>query len=298
LFPGLARGVAFVTRLDLVTAGVLVNVVATGLAVFALLRIGRSFLPVGWEWLPVALFLTAPTAYFLHAFYSEAVFCALGFGAYAFARERRWAPMALCLLGAGLTRVTFVLFVGLCLLECLRVRQWRALLWFPVAFLGFAGYAVALESVTGDAFAMFSGYGPGRNWWFVVFTPDVPATLWQNAVAAWRDPLTVTLLADSILPLLALAVLLATSAYLLVAPRSEGFPLAAFGVASFLMVTLNGNLIAVARYTLPCVSIYVAVALLAARRSVARPLVAAFVLVNVLLQGLVFALFAANLWTG
>ncbi|WP_181780911.1 hypothetical protein [Pseudonocardia pini] len=310
LFPGLARGVSEATGLDLLLAGLLVNVVATGFAVYALLRIGRSHLPGRWAWLLVGLFLTTATAYFLHAFYSEAVFCALSFGAYAFARERRWAPMGLCLILAGTSRVTAVLVVGLCFLEFCRAYGWRpravlrpALLWFPASLLGFAGYALALRIVTGDAFAMFSGYGPGRHWAFNVFTPNVPETLAGNVVTAWdavtgATPLTATVLADSILPLLALAVLLATSVHLLVALRADGIPLAALGIASFLMFTLNGNLIAVHRYTLPCLSIYVSLSLLAAHRWSARPFVAALALGNVLLQGLMFALFAANLWTG
>ena len=38
-------------------------------------------------------FRSAPAAFFLHSFYSEAVFCALGFWAYLFALRRQWLWM-------------------------------------------------------------------------------------------------------------------------------------------------------------------------------------------------------------
>jgi hypothetical protein len=89
--------------------------------------------------------LTAPTAFFLHSFYSEAVFCALGFWTYLFALRRQLAWMGLRLIPMTASRVAAVLFVGLCFLEFPRSKEWQLpaalswlVLWFPAAFAGLA----------------------------------------------------------------------------------------------------------------------------------------------------------------
>jgi Gpi18-like mannosyltransferase len=144
LFPicvWIAQTITF-GQIGLLVAGLIVNTIATWLAVVALLKISRYFFAAKQApWLVVAAFLTAPTAFFLHAFYSEAVFCALGFWAYLFALRRQWAWNGLCLIPITASRVTAALFVGLCFVEFWRSKEWRLrgvlswpVLWFPAAF--------------------------------------------------------------------------------------------------------------------------------------------------------------------
>ena len=92
--------------------------------------------------------------------------------------------------------------------------------------------------------------------------------------------------------------LLAASAYLMWALRGRGVPLGLYGIATALMITLNSNLVAVHRYLLPAVVIYVALVVLAERNRVGRPVVAAHLYLGVLIQGVLFALFTANAWAG
>jgi hypothetical protein len=103
---------------------------------------------------------------------------------------------------------------------------------------------------------------------------------------------------DGVLPLVALALLLGSSVYLLVVLRGDGVPLAVFGLAAFAMFTLNSNLIAAHRYVLPCVSLYLAAEVLVARRPGSRRVVQGLTYPGALLQGALLTLFVSNLWAG
>jgi hypothetical protein len=302
--------------LSLGTAGILVaafvvNTVALGFTLYALLRITRHVVTdPRYAWLAVALLLGAPTAFYLHEFYSEGVFLALAFTAYRFALERRWTAMGLCLVPLTASRVTAILVVGLCFLELWRAQGWRpggllrpAILWFAAAFAGFAAYASYLRATTGNAWGMFTAYAIEPSWSYTRFEPNIPLTLLRQAAVAARAltgriPFTNAVLVDQFLPLIGLAVLLATSVYLVWALRGRGVPLALYGLTTGIMITANGNLVAVHRYLLPALVVYVAIAVLAERTRVGRPLAAAYLYGGVLLQAILFALFTANAWAG
>lgn len=313
LYPLLIRALdlAGFGLLGTLGAGLVVNTLAVFAAVLALVRASRRV--VGNPragWLAVAVLLTAPPAFFLHVLYAEALFAALGFSAYAFALHRRWAAMGLCLIPLTATRLTAVLFLGLCFLEFWRARGWRwrgllspHLLWFTAAPLGFGAYAGYLFAALGDPLAMFAAYDTGPLWGYHKFDPNILRTLGDEVTvvaraAAGDIPATVLTVVDSVLPLVALTALLSASVYLLVALRGDGVPLALFGVASFLMFTLNGNLTSVHRYVLPCVSIYLAAEVLMSRRPTARHVVEGLLYPAVLMQGALFALFVSNQWAG
>ena len=297
--------------LGVLAAGLVVNTLALWAALRSLLAVTTAFVEDRRRaWLAVVVLLAAPTAYYLHVFYSEGVFLALGFTAYRCALARRWLPMGLCLIPLTASRVTAVLVVGLCFLEFWRAQGWRplgllrpAVLWFPAALLGFAAYAAYLRAATGDAFGMFTAYAVEPSWGYTHFEPDIPLTLARAVrisvrAAAGTEPFTNVVLVDQVLPLAGLAVLLATSTYLLVALRGRGVPLAVYGYATFVMITLNGNLVAVHRYLLPALGVYVALAVLAGRGPRGRLLVAAHVWVGLLLQAVLFAMFVATMWAG
>lgn len=307
MFPALTWLVhqASLHALTLVAAGFLVNVVASWLAVVAVLKIARCFVAAPrLPWLAVAAVLCGPWAYYLHSFYAEAVFFALGAWAYLFALRRNWVGMGLCLIPLTATRVTAILFVGLCFLEFWRSRGWRwrglwsvHVVWFPAAALGFYAYAGYLKLVHGDALAMTKAYA---NWPADVFDPNIPATLWRQFVIIARalggglQP--GHLVTEQILGLVALAVLLASSGYLLFRLRANGIPLAAFGVASFVMFTVNSNVIAAGRYVLPCVTVYVAVLMWAQRRPKRAATVGGLCAASAVAQAALFVVFTLGYW--
>ena len=313
LFAVLARGVelAGLGLFGILAAGLLLNTAATCVAVHTLREITRRVAgDTASSWVAVAILLSAPTAFYLHVFYSEATFVALGFTAYLCALRRRWVPMGLCLMPLTASRITALLFVGLCFLEFWRAHGWNVrrlasphLLWFPAGLLGFACYALYLHLVNGDALAMFHAYDAGPFWSFHVFDPNIAATLAAQVtevvdVVTGDAAFTNHTFVDQVLPLAGLAGLVTASGYLVVVLRGDGVPLAGFGAAALVMFTLNSNLVSVHRYVLPCLTIPVAAALLAARHPTARPVLLGAAYVGVLLQSALVVLFVSNQWAG
>ncbi|AHH98460.1 hypothetical protein [Kutzneria albida] len=292
-------------------AGLLVNTAATWLGVLALLGIGRHLLGGRLApWLLVALYLAAPPAFFLHEFYSEAIFIALAFWAYLFALRRQWVYMGLCLIPLTAARITAILFVGLCFLEFWRSRDWKVrgllswqVLWFPASALGWLGYATWLSIVAGDPLAMAKAYRATNEWAYHVFEPNILLTLVRQSHQAWRllsgqaawgqyD------LPNTILPLVGLALLVLASCYLVRALRGPGLPLALFGAASLVMFTLNSNLVSVYRYLLPCLGLYLAVAVFVRRKPSWSALLIPLFALSLGVQATMMTLFTVLKWAG
>jgi len=298
--------------MDFVVAGFFVNLIATWLAVAALVKIARHFVKTERAaWLTVAALLTSACAFFMHVLYTEATFICLGLGAYLFALRRRWWLLGLCLIPLTATRLPALLFVALCFLEYCRAKRWKireilgdwSLLWFPAGLLGFVGYAVALRVLTGNALAMFSAYNVNQDWSGKGFTPNILPTLGHEIVVDWdaltgRLPLDHLVLVDHLLPLGALIVLVTASVYVLVVLRGDGVPLGVFGLLSFWMYSAEGTLVSVHRYVLPCLVIYVALVLAAQRTPRFRPVLAGFMYLGALSQGVLYLMFVSGAWAG
>ncbi|WP_370968194.1 mannosyltransferase family protein [Amycolatopsis sp. cg9] len=306
----LVQTVSFGT-LGLLVAGFVVNLAATWLAAVALLKIARHFFDgERAPWLVVAAFLTAPAAFFLHSFYSEAVFCALGFWAYLFALRRQWLWMGLTLIPLTASRVTAVLFVGLCFLEFWRSEGWKPrgllswhLLWFPAAFLGLGGVMLYMKLQTGDALASFHALDGAKSWAYHKFAPNFLATLWDEAKITGHallgdTPMSEWTLMSHVLPMIGLGLLFASSVYVLVALRSKGVPLALFGFASIALLTVNSNVVSVHRYLLPCLVMYVALVLFGERRPRLRGAVHVVLYANALICAAIYLRFITGFWAG
>lgn len=296
--------------LPIATLGFVVNTCALWLALVALYRIGRK-LVAGQEWLVILLFLTAPAAFFMHMFYTEALFCAMAFWAYWFALERKWLPMAILLAFLTAARLPSILFVGLCTLEYLRAHQWnltktfkdKTALLFLLVPLGLVAYGLFLYAVWGDFLYMFHAYAAEQLWVYQSFDPNIIATLYQAAVEsihilAGRDGQ----IANTVFPLFSIVILGATSTYALITARQKQhgalLPLGLFGFAAIVLFTLNNNVVSVHRYILPCLVVYVAIAHFYAKKTWVKPFVWAFIAVCVLQQAILFLLFTAQRFAG
>lgn len=297
-------------QLGFLAAGFVVNFIASWFAVTALLKITRHFTSSTWApWLAVGAFLSAPTAFFMHSFYSEAVFCAFGFWAYLFALRQRWVWMGLCLIPMTATRITAALFVGLCLLEFFRSKQWKLrgllswhLLWFPGAYLGLAAFAVYLKIALNQPFAMFSAYDTAPAWRYHVLNVNIFDTIGTeleiSAKAILNPPVDNWTLISHVIPMIGLTVLLLASVYLWHRLRAQAIPLALFGIASIVMFTLNSNVVSVHRYLLPCIVIYVAMAVAAERSTRLKPVMYGLMFAHALTQAFIFSLFVSGNWSG
>ena len=175
-FPLAVRVVSVVFR-DLVLSGLMVSFVASVGAGFVLHRLVALDASEDEAWRSVLLLLAFPTAYFLAAPYSEALFLFAVLASVYAARTGRWARASLFGAVATGTRVTGVALAPALIAEALaepapaRERA-RRLLWVTLAGAGLLVYLAINLIAYGDAF------------WFL----DVQRSHWsQMAVPPWRS---------------------------------------------------------------------------------------------------------------
>ncbi len=290
------------------TLGVIINTFALWLALVALYRIAHK-LVAGREWLVVLLFLASPAAFFMHMFYTEALFCAIAFWAYWFALDRQWLRMALLLALLTATRLPALLFIGLCALEYLRAHQWyigkalrdKNVLVFLIAPLGFIAYGLFLHIIHGDFLGMFHAYQAEQIWTYQSFNPNILSPVYEAAVSSMYIVLGKGGQAvNTMVPLFSLAALGAASVYAVVVRRKNQalLPLGLFGLAAIIMFTINDNLVSGHRYVLPCLVIYIAAAYVYLQNQWTTLLVWAFVFICFAQQIMLFLLFTGSRFAG
>lgn len=185
-FPGLplALRLVYLVVHDWTLAGLVISFVAGAVAVVALARLADLEGPAGaGRWAVLALLL-CPSAVFLFAGYSEALFLAFALPAWVAARRREW-PLACALAaGASCVRVTG-LFLALALITefvVSRIRQdgWKGRrqgLWLALPFAPIAGYAAYQYSRTGDWLAW--NHAQETGWGRRLVSP------WEALRATW-----------------------------------------------------------------------------------------------------------------
>jgi hypothetical protein len=152
LYPGLIAAVAAI-GLPARLAALLISNVAGVVAAILLYEVAMADRKPAEAWRAAAFFTIFPTAYFLLVGYSEALFCALAFGAVLAARGQRW--MISGMLGglAAAARLT-----GLALLPFLLIELWPKAIRFKVMpplmiLLGFLIYLATNQLVLGSPLA-------------------------------------------------------------------------------------------------------------------------------------------------
>lgn len=295
-------------------AGLFVNTVALAFAIYALLKISNFFIPKKYEWWVVILFLASPAAIFLHFFYAEALFCAIGFWAYLAALRRQWLLTGICLALLTATRLPAILFIGLCLLEYARAYDWslkklfnRNALSFLLAPVGFICFGIYLWFVRKDFLAMFHGYHDTHDWAYHIFNLNIFQTysieikriissLHNHSVIAF-DP---NLITNHLIPLVTLVILLVSSCYILRAlpTNSPKIPLAIFGLVSLFFFSINSNFVSVHRYLLPILIIYIAAIHFFTRKPWRIPLFYALVYTSIIVQTYLYILYVSIYFAG
>lgn len=271
---------------DYPLVGLFLNTTALAFAIMGLFAIAKHFnIKANARYVCVALFFLSPSAFFLHQFYGEAIFAAIGFWAYAFTLQKKWLYVGILLAFLTASRLPSLLFIGLCGLEYLRSYDWSVrkafnpkLLYFLLAPFGFIAYGLYLLTVRGDFFAMFSAYKATTDWIYQSFNPNFLYTIAHSSYEVLlglfgRLPLNSNLLVSNAIPLFSLVVLLVTSLYLVFWYRGKGMPLGITGLVSIVFFTLNNNLISVHRYTLPCLGIYIGMTLIYLHHRKLRPFI-------------------------
>ena len=158
-YPIAMRVVHEVLGVGFVTAGLVISLVAGAVAVLALGRIAAEQAGGGEAGDRLAertalLFLLAPSAVFLAAAYTEALFLAFALPAWLAARRGRWVAAALLAAGATSIRITGVFLAIALIVEFGTARdgrrQWAAAPWLVVPFVPVLAYFTYLHDRTGD----------------------------------------------------------------------------------------------------------------------------------------------------
>jgi len=139
--------------LSTTATGMAVSFVAGLAASFALVRLTKIFGGQG-KWGAIA-WMVAPTAVFLSAAYTEALFAAFAFWAWVQAREGRWASTGVLAGFASLTRPNGIfLLLGLITMFLMSRPQsrtaWMRGLWLSLPVLAVMGYFAYLKGITGS----------------------------------------------------------------------------------------------------------------------------------------------------
>lgn len=296
--------------LTTVEAGLVVNVIASFFACLALFRITmHHYKQKKYAWLSVLSFLSFPTAFFMHMFYTEALFCALAFWSYYFALKKRWASMAIILALLTATRITSILFIGLCGLEYLRSIGWslrkldKNILWFSLAPVGFLAYGTYLRAINGNFLSMFSAYDAVPDWQYqelnLNFVYTYAKSLNQSAhVLFGNSALDNGSFTNTVMPAIALTVLLTASIYAILKIKGWATPLGIFGIVSFIFFTLNSNVISAHRYVLPCIVVYLCGIHLTKSKTTLFYPYAVFLGLLALIQPLLIVLFTNGFFAG
>ena len=313
LFPLLVSVLSILTfgQVDVLFLVLFLNTVCLWFALAALIKITRVLLGDKHTYLVVALFITSPAAIFMHMFYTEALFTAIGLWAYLFALRKQWAYMGVTLAVLTATRIPSLLFVGLCGLEFLRSYQWnvkkalfnKELFWFLLAPIGFLAYGTFLYFRQGDFLAMFHAYDKTTDWVYQTTNINIFATLWDALglvvdAAQNKIPFDEPWLVNVALPLIGLAILLTASLVSIFVIRKKFIPLGLFGIASLIMFTLNSNTLSVHRYLLPIITIYLAVAWCVKTWPKTLPVALMGMYTGVILQAVLVTLFINNYFAG
>ena len=173
LYPLLMRGLAPLTGGNYVIAGIVISLVAYGVAMVLLYKLAaKLFDPAVAAW-TVAFVSWFPTSTVFSAVYSESLFLMLTLAAFWFATRRNWASAALAGFLAALTRNSGILLVVPLLLLYGREAGWTwhrvrlrwprdlRLLWLLLVPAGLVTYAAYLRTKLGTATAFSSDQS---NW--------------------------------------------------------------------------------------------------------------------------------------
>lgn len=148
-----------------IAVGLVVSLIASWVAALALVRLVEQ--AGGTGWLASFAWIVAPTAVFLTAAYTEALFAAFAFWAWVWAKERSWWTAGILAALAALVRPNAIfLVVGLLVVFLMtKPRSLRDLLagfplLLPVVFM--AGFFAYLRAITGSWTAWFDAQ---RDFW-------------------------------------------------------------------------------------------------------------------------------------
>jgi Gpi18-like mannosyltransferase len=189
-FPLLSKAFSYVLR-DYLLSGLIVSNLLYIAAVFYLYKLvlldyGRD------DALRSVIYLSIfPTAYFLHAAYTESLFIALTVASFYYARNDRWAISGILGMLSTLTRITGIIILPVLLIEYLYQKQFKKesirkdVIWVFVIGLGLLIYLAINYHTYGDAFKFLEVQ---REHWKMHLALPTKGLIYSFNSTTWSSP--------------------------------------------------------------------------------------------------------------
>ncbi len=155
LFPYLTKLFSFIFQNYIVSA-LFVSNLSYAAAAYYLYKLVKLDFERQDAYRAVIYFSVFPTAYFLHAAYTESLFLALTISSFYYARNGRWPIVGVLGTLAAATRITGILLVPILIIEYLSQKDYKIrnirldIIWIGVIGLGLLAYLILNYVVAGD----------------------------------------------------------------------------------------------------------------------------------------------------
>ena len=274
-------------------AGVIVSLLGTLAAMFALYDLMRDEMDENDRLRAVFYFLIFPSAFFMATVYTEGLFMGIAFSVLALSKRGNWVGASLLAILAPWTRaVGAALFIGLVVRWLLTFdwkKSFKAQLTRNFFLQGFFATFPALSYYAWRWSDFGKGWEVTQQWFGRVelgFTQTIGAYAWQLEHAATHPESQVYFALEFICLALALAT---TFVYLRKDPA-----VALFGLTVIVLSTFSGGGQGLARYVLPVPAIYIVLACWGRNPAFDRT----WTLASAFTMGLSAVLFAFDFWVG
>ena len=155
LYPYLTKLFSFIFQ-DYIVSALVVSNLSYAIAAYYLYKLVKLDFERQDAYRAVIYFSVFPTAYFLHAAYTESLFLALTISSFYYARNGNWAFSGVLGMLAAATRITGIILVAVLLIEYLSQKNYKIgsirpdIIWVGVIGAGLLAYLILNYVVTGD----------------------------------------------------------------------------------------------------------------------------------------------------
>ena len=174
LFPYLTKLFSFIFQ-DYIVSALVVSNLSYAAAAYYLYKLVQIDFKKDDSYRAVIYFSVFPTAYFLHAAYTESLFLALTISSFYYARNGRWALSGVLGMLAAATRITGILLIPVLIVEYLAQKDYKIknirldIVWIGVIGLGLLTYLIINYLVAGDP--LYFMVIQNENWSKILTTP-------------------------------------------------------------------------------------------------------------------------------
>ncbi len=291
-FPGLMHIVGMLFGGNYLLAGVLINRVLLLLTVALFTQLVREESDDNTAEYAPLFFLLVPTAVFLLAVYTEALFLLACIACFLAMRHQHWWLAGWCCALATATRLPGIVLAGAVLVEGIQQRQfWRGLGAGMLGLAGLAAYALYLLVMLRDPLAFQHAYNLGwgdRHLALNILATPVQDFRWLVAHWPWHD-------SGALITFSYELALVVDCILLVIMWRSLRWSYRVFILGNMLLPLLSGTLFAYNRYSL----VLFPFVLVACRWMATRPTLRQMALLTIgCFSVLNILLFTASYWVG